>query len=94
MDKTTKKIQDEFKQIVSNRPGLRPRTRTFSLINMINIILMIFVVIMKINLVFTLETNADFKFCDTNERKMINIESTCSNDISKNKEIEILNLKN
>ena len=55
---------------------------------------MIFVVIMKIKLVFTLETNADFKFCDTNERKMINIESTCTNDISKNKEIEILNLKN
>ena len=49
---------------------------------------------MKINSVFTLETNADFKFCDINERKMIDIESTCKSDISKNKEIEILNLKN
>ena len=60
---------------------------------MLNIICMIFLFLLKIGVTFGLEVKTDFNFCDTSERELINLDSTCDYEKTQSKEIEILNMK-
>ena len=40
-----------------------------------------------------LEVKTDFNFCDTSERELIDLDSTCKYEIKQSEEIDILNMK-
>ena len=50
--------------------------------------------ILKINFIYTTEITADFTFCDTNERSIVDIKNSCKLEDSHANEIIVLNNKN